>query len=210
MHALESMFLASQRLQPALYLRYIDDVFGVWTHGKDSLLEYFNFLNTIHPTIKFTIEHTTDTGSLSFLDTKICISESGEYTSELFVKPMASPVIIHFLSALPMSTKKNTVRSQMLRAIRVSSPGLPRARSLKIIQDLFLQNGYPPHLVTRLKNETVRRTAKVRVSAASQRKQSSVTYVTLPFVDDDLCRETERIIKNSQLNIRVAWKGGPA
>ena len=106
MHALESMFLAAPCLQPSLYLRYIDDVFGVWTHGRDALLEYFRFLNTTHPTIKFTIEHTGDTGVLAFLDTKISISESGAYSSELYVKPMASPVIIHFRSALPMTTKK--------------------------------------------------------------------------------------------------------
>ena len=147
MHTLESMFLAVPRLQPSLYLRYIDDVFGVWTHGRAALMEYFNFLNTIHPTMKFTIEHTGDSGVLAFLDTKISISESGTYTSELYIKPMASPVIIHYRSALPMSTKKNTVRSQLLRAVRVSSPGLPRARSLNMIEELFVKNGYPPHLV---------------------------------------------------------------
>ena len=77
MHALETMFLASPRLQPSLYLRYLDDVFGVWTHDKATLLEYFNFLNSIHPTIQFTIEHTADTGMLAFLDTKITISDTG-------------------------------------------------------------------------------------------------------------------------------------
>ena len=58
---LESLFLAAPRLPPFFYVRYIDDVFGVWTHGKDALLEYFNILNSIHPTIRFTIEHTGDT-----------------------------------------------------------------------------------------------------------------------------------------------------
>ena len=70
MHTLESLFLAAPRLQPSLYLRYVDDVFGVWPHGKASLLEYFFFLNTIHPSIKFMIEHTGDTGELAFLDKK--------------------------------------------------------------------------------------------------------------------------------------------
>ena len=205
MHALESMFLATPRAQPSLYLRYIDDVFGVWTHGKDALLEYFDFLNTVHPTIKFTIEHTADSGALPFLDTKISISESGDYTTELYVKPMASPVIIHFSSALPMTTKKNAVRSQMLRAIRLSSPGLPRARSLKIIEDLFLKNSYPPSLVQRLKNEALR-----RKPVKPSRTGPSPTYLVLPFVDDELCHRVEGIIRSSGLNIRVAWKGGPS
>ena len=66
-HALETMFLAAARLQPSLYVRYIDDVFDVWTHGKANLLDYFSFLNAIHPTIKFTMEHSGDTGELAFL-----------------------------------------------------------------------------------------------------------------------------------------------
>ena len=106
MHALELLFLSAPRLQPSLYLRYIDDVFGVWEHGKAVLLEYFSFLNVIHPGIKFTLEHSGDSGILAFLDTKTIISESGSYSSELYVKPSASPVIIHYKSALPMSTKK--------------------------------------------------------------------------------------------------------
>ena len=184
MHALETMFLATSRQQPALYVRYIDDVFGVWTHGRAALFDYFNFLNSVHPTIKFTIEHTGDSGELAFLDTKISISESGSYSSELYVKPMASPVIIHFRSALPMSTKKNAVRSQMLRAVRVSSPGLPRARSLQIIEDLFVKNGYPLHLVKRLRAEALRGRP-----ARSVNSDPSPVYLALPFIDDALCRQ---------------------
>ena len=33
MHAIESLILSSPGDQPALYLRYVDDIFGVWTHG---------------------------------------------------------------------------------------------------------------------------------------------------------------------------------
>ena len=191
MHALESMFLATSRLQPSLYVRYIDDVFGVWTHGRAALTEYFDFLNTVHPTIKFTMEHTADSGELAYLEIKISISNSGAYFTELFVKPMASPVIIHFDSALPMTTKKNTVRSQMLRAVRVSSPGLPRARSLKIIEDLFIKNGYPPHLVKRLRAETLRGRTGGRPKA-----DPSPVYLAPPFVDDALCRRVEGIPKS--------------
>ena len=204
MHALETMFLAAPRLQPTLYMRYIDDVFGVWTHGRAALTEYFEFLNSVHPMIKFTMEHTADTGELAFLDTKITISESGAYTSELYVKPMAAPVIIHFRSALPMKTKKNAVRSQMLRAIRVSTPGLARARSLQIVENLFIRNGYPRYMVRKLRAESQSGRSRESVSTT----KDAPVYLALPFVDDALCRRVEGIIKSSQLNVRVAWKGG--
>lgn len=213
MHALESDFLAAPRSQPALYLRYIDDVFGVWTHGLDALLTYLDFLNAVHPSIKFTLEHTADTGDLAFLDTKIKISESGAYSSELYRKPMAAPVIIHYKSALPMTTKKNAVRSQFLRALQVSSPGLPRTRSLQIIEDLFVKNGYPPSMLKKVKREVLHRDLSRRGSSSHSRPGSvsapaPPVYVTLPFIDDSLCRQVEGIFKASRLNIRVAWKGG--
>ena len=103
-----------------------------------------------------------------------------------------------------MSTKKNTVRSQLLRAVRVSSPGLPRARSLNMIEELFVKNGYPPHLVKKLKTETLRRRAD-----KPARSDPAPVYITLPFVDDTLCRRVEGIIRASRLNVRVSWKGGP-
>ena len=52
MDSLEKQFLTDLGvMQRDAYMRYIDDVFAVWTHGKDSLSEYLNFLNTKHETI---------------------------------------------------------------------------------------------------------------------------------------------------------------
>ena len=39
-----------------LWLRYIDDILMVWTHGGEKLNEFIKYLNSIHPTIKFTSE----------------------------------------------------------------------------------------------------------------------------------------------------------
>ena len=41
-------------LQPTLWKRFIDDIFMIWPHGMNSLLEFIKHLNTVHPTIKFT------------------------------------------------------------------------------------------------------------------------------------------------------------
>ena len=37
MHVIESLILSSPGDQPVLYLRYIDDILGVWTHGAREL-----------------------------------------------------------------------------------------------------------------------------------------------------------------------------
>ena len=62
----EEKYVYSYPLQPKLWKRLIDDIFLIWHYGMDSLLEFIEHLNTVHPTDKFTsdISHT----EISFLD----------------------------------------------------------------------------------------------------------------------------------------------
>ena len=41
-------------LQPTLWKRFINDIFLIWPHWMDSLLEFIQHLNAVHPTIKST------------------------------------------------------------------------------------------------------------------------------------------------------------
>ena len=70
--------------KPHLWLRYIDDIFMVWTHGQEKLDDFIKYLNNIHPTIKFTSERSTT--SIPFLDVNIQLS-NGKIETDLFCKP---------------------------------------------------------------------------------------------------------------------------
>ena len=70
--------------KPFLYLRYIDDVLAVWTHRNEKLESFIAYLNSIHPTIKFTSELSTT--SIPFLDVKLLI-ENGKIETDLHCKP---------------------------------------------------------------------------------------------------------------------------
>ena len=56
MGALEDVLFSSDRAQPDMYMRYIEDCLCVWQHGADALTEHLDYVNSVHPTIKFTIE----------------------------------------------------------------------------------------------------------------------------------------------------------
>ena len=43
--------------KPHTWLRYIDDIFVIWTEGLDKLRIFIDYLNSIHPTIKFSSSH---------------------------------------------------------------------------------------------------------------------------------------------------------
>ena len=156
MDAVESLVLSDDRLQPDMYLRYIDDILGIWTHGPKALDEYFEFLNSFHPALKFSLERSDkSTGNqIPFLDTLLTVHTSGNFTTELYIKPMAAPIILHFKSAHPMQTKRSVIHSQTLRALRLGSTTDTRNRGVQKIKDLFMANGYPQQLITNIQKKT--------------------------------------------------------
>ena len=205
MHVLETGFMSTLEFAPSLYLRYIDDIIGVWTHGIDRLNHFYNCINTYNPSITFTMESTFHTGQLPFLDTLITVHPTGKYSTELYFKPMRAPIILHYTSAHPMSTKKGVLNSEIKRAVKVSSDEQAKNRSLDRIKMLFEQNGYPKGLVDKaIKNSIYKRNNK----KFHQNKKAEV-YMRLPYVDENVVKRVNGILRKSKTNIKVAWTSGP-
>ena len=53
----EKQILECSPYKPLVCWRYIDDVFMVWQHSRESLQQFLGFLNNFHPSIKFTTEY---------------------------------------------------------------------------------------------------------------------------------------------------------
>ena len=68
---------------PAFYKRFIDDIFGVWIHGEEALLKFFQHANSANEHIRFTFEYRC---SVEFLDTVEIITGT-TLSSDLYVKP---------------------------------------------------------------------------------------------------------------------------
>ena len=45
--------------KPFLWLLHLDEIFDIWTQGSQQLKELFNCINSLHPTIKSTIDYST-------------------------------------------------------------------------------------------------------------------------------------------------------
>ncbi len=69
MGQLEKKLLAEAPHKPDLYLRYIDDIFCIFSLGQQHVEEFIEYMNSSHPTIKFTAEMSTET--VAFLDTRV-------------------------------------------------------------------------------------------------------------------------------------------
>ena len=65
------------------YKRFIDDGFGIWTHGVEELVKFQAWANGIHPNIQVELRwsHT----EIEFLDTLVKIVD-GNLVTDLFTK----------------------------------------------------------------------------------------------------------------------------
>ena len=113
MGKLEQELLAQTRIKPTIWWRHnnIDDVFALWTHGEESLINFIGEINQAHPTIKFKAEWSRD--SVSFLDTLVKLVE-GQLETDLYVKPTDTHQYLASNSCHPRHCKEAIPYSQAL------------------------------------------------------------------------------------------------
>ena len=140
----EEKALDGADLKPWLWWRYIDDVFLVWEHGEDSLLEFINYLNSLHPTLKFTYKYSRE--CIEFLDVLV-IREGAGIKTDLFVKETDTHQYLQFSSCHTFHTKKGIPYGQALRIRRIVSDDQVFDTRCGELQDWLLERGYPERLV---------------------------------------------------------------
>ena len=77
----EANALENAPFQPHTWLRYIDDIFMIWTEGPDNLYIFIDYLNNIHSTIKFTSSHFST--NVPFLDVSVSLTNDGSISTDL-------------------------------------------------------------------------------------------------------------------------------
>ena len=75
----------------------------IWTHTEQDLLSFTSYLSSIHPTLKFTSNHSSK--SLSFLDVKVVLN-NGTIEADLYTKPTDKHQYLLQPSCHPHRTKR--------------------------------------------------------------------------------------------------------
>ena len=206
---LERRAVEGAAVRPPFLVRYIDDYAGIWTHGEESLLDFLAYLNSLHPTVKFTLDHSGGGLGVPFLDTLVTVEERNGVTrieTELYIKPTNSGIILHYESAHPTSTKHNIARNQFRRAIRNSSNTLKESRSIAKIRSLLVKNGYPEKLLKRLLREARRNYTPARAKSGKKQQKNCDGFLSLPYIDEELLCKIKSKVTKSGLNVKIAWK----
>ena len=124
--------------------RLIDDIFLIWPHGMDSLLEFIQYLNIVDPTVKFT--GTISPSEIAFLDITVYSIDDKLYT-RLYTKSTDRHMYLNFNSEHPMNLKRSIPYSQFLRLKRIHSESHYLIQAQIQLYWYFIWREYPHDII---------------------------------------------------------------
>ena len=149
---LEETFLAGRALKPDLWFRYIDDIFGVWSHTLSEFHTFLTDLNGLQDRIKFTAEVSQQ--ACNFLDLTIykppSFKTTGLLSTRIYYKPTNTFSFPLNTSYIPAHIHKGIAIGEMTRVIRnTTSPIVCRKYRKKLMKHL-IRRGYSKQILKRI------------------------------------------------------------
>lgn len=142
-HWEETVFEKCPKL-PTNYFRYLDDIWGTWTHSLEEFKHFIQILNTHHSTI--TVKYTTHNEQIDFLDTTTYKGPSFHQThtldTKVFFKDTDTHALLHKDSLHPKHTFKGLIKSQLLRFNRICTQGSDFEEATKTLFNALKPRGY--------------------------------------------------------------------
>jgi len=151
----EKEALAKCANQPFLYLRYLDDIFIVWQHGRKAFLEFLRVFNCHQPPIKF--KSTIHDNSIDFLDTTIYKdpTDPSRILTKVYFKPTDIHQLLEKTSFHPRHTFAGILKSQITRFYRICSEQSEFENAWSILYRSSAKRKYSKRWMRRIKFKTV-------------------------------------------------------
>lgn len=131
------------------WLRYVDDIF-LLIKDKKCCETILDFLNNIHPSIKFSSQQEND-NELSFLDIKIKRTING-YKTSIYRKPTFTGVMINWNSLTSRSYKTALIKCLLNRAWKIVSSYEDLNDEIILIKQILIKNFFPIKIVDKVIN----------------------------------------------------------
>ena len=146
MSKIELDFLNKFQDNIAFYKRYVDDTILLWKGDDASFQQFFNYINSIHPNIRFTCEWESEF-TLNFLDISVSRNPGLGFNVDIFRKKMSTFKPLHWWSCHHPSQKLGLLTSSVLRARKLITCERKFLYELSWLREAFLQQKYPLHLI---------------------------------------------------------------
>ena len=134
----------NSQMKPRMWFSFIDDVWDIFKGTEEQLIQFKNYCNKLHLTIKFTIEYSKT--HVNFLDL-ITYKQGNKILTTLYKKPTNSHSHLHYDSCHPDSIKNSIPHSQFLRIRRNCSHWVHFMSNALRMYVYFQLRGYPHTLL---------------------------------------------------------------
>jgi len=130
--------------RPKFYKRYVDDIFVLFS-SQDEVKKCVNYMNDLHPNIKFTYDIEKD-HTFSFLDVKIT-RENNHFSTSVYRKPTFSGVYTNFNSFIPNEYKCGLINTLLFRGFNICSSYEKFHQEVVILKEFLKLNSFPERII---------------------------------------------------------------
>lgn len=131
-------------IRPYTYLRYLDDIFGIWPGSREEFEEFVKTLNSHDPSIQVKFE--IDKDAINFLDTTMYRGprylSDNKLDSKVYFKPTDTHALLHYNSFHPKHTFRGIVKSQILRFSRICTENEEFQKAVRVLFSVLRKRGY--------------------------------------------------------------------
>ena len=154
--------------------RYIDDIFMLWKGPRKPLEDFLNYLNEVHPSIKF--EWKISKHKASFLDCDV-IKENNKLKTDVYQKSTDCHSYLAYTSAHPSHFKTSIPYSQALRLRCICNDQETLKKRIQQYTDYFVACGYRRSFVKKEMEKVLKIDWKNALKKKEKRKESRIPLV---------------------------------
>ncbi|XP_023311228.1 uncharacterized protein LOC111691923 [Anoplophora glabripennis] len=172
MEDLEERAIKSAEYKPEMWLRYVDDTFVIWTHGKEKLNGFLTHLNSIHHKIQFTME-IEENNKLPFLDVSIIKNRTGGLGYTVYRKPTHTDRYLHAESHHHPSQLNSVLKTLITRSERLTD-NEHKTEEIEKVKKALQQNGFS--------DNNIKRALRPRHNRERTEEDKPVAKALLPYI----------------------------
>ena len=216
----ESLFSLDGKSPVLAYKRFLDDIFKIWKGPVQGLYSFLEEINKLHPSIKFTMEHTSpfrcdivdphdcwchQTSSIPFLDTSVSINKEGHIVCDLYRKPTDRCQYLLPSSCHPNHVCESIPFSLAFRIVRICSEADSRDKRFLELRDFLLSRGYRSRIIDAAiqKASLIPREEAIRKKTPEKKQEGPVFVMTyhpaLPSISQMLAKHWRSMCKDPYL-----------
>ena len=200
---LENRHICNSVFTPNFYNRYIDDICAIFT-DSDSIEPFLNFINDLHPNLKFTIEYATDT--FPFLNVEMKFNDF-DFDSWVYRKPTHTGQMLNFSAMCPDKWKRGLILCLLNIGKRICSNDYLFNEEVIKLRNMFKLNGYPTYYF----NKVLDKFNNPTVNDISNESDSDDKFILIkiPYIGDysyTLAKKLTKLFEESNnCNVRIIF-----